>query len=247
MREKVIAIVPAAGAGKRFGANKAFYLLFDVPLIIWSLRVLEEVDLIEEIIPVLKERDMQKGAELFERFNLLKIKKIAPGGKERQDSIYNALRLIREEKSLILIHDGARPLIDGDLIRKTIKSLGSFDGVVTGVPVKDTIKEVKASNEAFTVIRTLNRENLWAIQTPQVFRFGVLMKAYEEAMDKDFYSTDDSALVERLGCSVKVIMGSYNNIKVTTPEDIAIIEGLKRINQPKNGFRNDKKRENPLC
>lgn len=229
MKEKVVAIVPAAGAGKRFGSNKAFHPLHGLPLIIWSLRVLETVNLIGEIIPVLKESDMQEGAELFERFNLSKIKRIAPGGKERQDSVYNALRLVKDEKSLILIHDGARPLIDDNLIIKTIRCIGDYDGTITGVPVKDTIKEVRPSGGDNIVIRTPNRETLWAIQTPQVFRYEILMKAYEEAMNKRFYSTDDAALVESIGGRIKVIMGRYDNIKVTTPEDIAIIEGLKMM------------------
>lgn len=229
MKEKVIAIVPAAGAGKRFGFNKTFYSLIDVPLIIWPLRVLEAVDQIEEIIPVLKESDMEEGVELFERFNLSKIKRVAPGGKERQDSVYNALKLIKDKKSLVLIHDGARPLIDRDLITDTIRSLRDYDGAITGVPVKDTIKEVRPSGEDYIVIRTLNRETLWAIQTPQVFRYEILMKAYEEAVNKGFYSTDDAALVERIGGRIKVIMGRYDNIKVTTPEDVAVIEGLKRM------------------
>ncbi|MFN3395227.1 MAG: 2-C-methyl-D-erythritol 4-phosphate cytidylyltransferase [Thermodesulfovibrionales bacterium] len=229
MREKVIAIVPAAGAGKRFGSNKPFHLLLDVPLIIWPLRVLNGVEQIEEIIPVLKESDMEKGVELFERFNLSKIKRIAPGGKERQDSVYNALRLIKDKKSLILIHDGARPLIDDNLIIETIRGLGDYDGIITGVPVKDTIKEVRPSGGDNIVIRTPNRETLWAIQTPQVFRYEILMKAYEEAMNKRFYSTDDAALVESISGRIKVIMGRYDNIKVTTPEDIAVIEGFKRM------------------
>lgn len=229
MRERIIAIVPSAGAGMRFGANKPFYLLFDKPLVIWSLEVLEEVDLIEEIIPVLKESDMEEGLRLFESFNLSKIKKIAPGGRERQDSVYNALKLIRDKRSLILIHDGARPLIDRDLVTETIKALDGYDGVITGIPVKDTIKEVGSSGEDSIVIRTPDRKNLWAIQTPQLFRYGTLLKAYEEAMIKRFYSTDDSALVERLGGRVRVIMGRYNNIKVTTPEDIAVIEVLSRL------------------
>lgn len=229
MKEKVIAIIPAAGAGKRFGSNKPFYPLFGLPLIIWPLRVLESVNLVAEIIPVLKESDMEEGAELFERFNLSKIKRIAPGGKERQDSVYNALKLIKDKKSLILIHDGARPLIDDNLIIETIRCLGDYDGIITGVPVKDTIKEVRLSEGDHIVTRTPKRETLWAIQTPQVFRYGILMKAYDDAMDKRFYSTDDSALVERIGGQIRVIMGRYENIKVTTPEDIAIIEGFKRV------------------
>ncbi len=228
MREKVVAIVPAAGEGRRFGANKSFYPLLNEPLLIWPIKVLERVEMIDQIIPVIKEADMEKGAELFERYNITKIKMIAPGGKERQDSVFNALRLIKDRRSLILVHDGARPLIDASLIRDTIKALGDYDGVITGIPVKDTIKEIGSSEGERVVIKTPDRSRLWAIQTPQVFLYETLLKAYEKAMTERFYSTDDSALVERLGGRVKVIMGSYDNIKVTTKEDILFIEGLKR-------------------
>jgi len=125
-----------------------------------------------------------------------------------------------------MIHDGVRPLIDADLIRETIKGLGRYDGVITGIPVKDTIKEVGQSGKDNIVLRTPNRQGLWAIQTPQVFRLETLLKAYEDAMARGFYSTDDSALVERIGGRVKVIMGRYDNIKVTTPEDIGMVMGL---------------------
>lgn len=236
MKERTIAIVPAAGEGKRFGSNKTFYPLFDIPLIIWPLRVLEAVDLIVEIIPVLSESDMEKGVEIFEGFGLKKVKRIAPGGRERQDSVYNALRLIKDKRAVVLIHDGARPLINTDLVRETIRGLGEYDGVIPGVPVKDTIKEVRSSGGHNTVIRTPNREDLWAIQTPQVFRYETLMEAYEEAMGNGFYTTDDSALVERIGGKIRVIMGRYDNIKVTTPEDIIVIEGLKRRDRESRDF-----------
>ena len=151
---KVIAIVPAAGMGKRFGpgTKKPFQDLSGKPLIVWSLEALESVHEIEEIIPVLMKEDMEYGQRVFEDYRLRKVKKIAPGGKERQDSVYNGLRLIDDKKSIVLIHDGVRPLIEKELIEKAVMELQTshetsvkegegFDGVVLGVPVKDTIKE----------------------------------------------------------------------------------------------------------
>ena len=222
MREKVIAIVPGAGLGKRFGpdTNKPFHVLLGKPLIVWTLEVFESIGEVHEVIPVLKAPDMEAAIELFEQYGLSKIRRIAPGGRERQDSVYNALKLIKDSADLVLIHDGARPLIDSEIVRNVLQNISGFDGVVVGVPVKDTIKEV-ADN---IVKRTLKRETLWAIQTPQVFIQRTLVKAYHAAMEEKFYSTDDAALLERSGGKVKIIMGSYSNIKVTTPEDIPLAE-----------------------
>ena len=224
MKEKVIAIVPGAGLGKRFGpdTNKPFHALAGKPLIVWTLEVFESMDEVHEVIPVLKESDMETGIEMLERYGLSKVKRIAPGGKERQDSVYNALKLIKDSDDLVLIHDGARPLIDSGIVRTALHNIPGFDGVVVGVPVKDTIKEVAES----VVKRTLKRDTLWAVQTPQVFIQKTLVKAYHAAMEEKFYSTDDAALLERSGGKVKIVMGSYSNIKVTTPEDILLAEYL---------------------
>jgi 2-C-methyl-D-erythritol 4-phosphate cytidylyltransferase len=231
--EKVIAIVPAAGIGKRFGSgtNKSFQNLCAKPVIIWSLQVIESIDGVAEIIPVLKKEDMAHGKEAIDNFGLSKIKRIAPGGKERQDSVYNGLKLIEDKNCVVLIHDGARPLIEKDLIENAIgntRGFKDFDGIVFGVPVKDTIKEIFRSKtemkEEIIVKKTLNRNALWAIQTPQFFSYKTIIKAYENAMKEDFYATDDAALLERYGGKIKVIMGSYKNIKITTPEDLEIAE-----------------------
>jgi 2-C-methyl-D-erythritol 4-phosphate cytidylyltransferase len=224
MKDTMIAIVPAAGFGTRFGAgtNKPFHPLLGKPLIVWSLELLETIDEVKEVIPVLKEQDMDRGIEVFERYGLSKIRRIAPGGKERQDSVYHGLSLLKGKADKVLIHDGARPIIDGGTVRMTMKSFTGFDGVVVGVPVKDTIKEVQDD----IVKRTLRRDTIWAIQTPQLFLYSTLMKAYEKAFEEGFYSTDDSALVERNGGKVRVVMGSYANIKVTTPEDVPMAELL---------------------
>lgn len=240
---KVIAIVPAAGFGRRFGSgiNKPFRSLCGKPLVIWSLETLEAVINVKDIIPVLKTEDVEYGKKIFKEYGISKVKMIAPGGNERQDSVYNGLKLIEDKNCIVLIHDGARPLIEKDLIEKAIKELviltseaqgGRFkrgngrskrcDGVIFGVPLKDTIK--KAENGMVT--ETLKRDTLWAIQTPQIFPYKTIFSAYEKAREEGFYSTDDAALVERYGGKLKVVIGSYKNIKITTPEDIVIAEFL---------------------
>jgi len=226
MKESIVAIVPAAGLGKRFspGANKPFHALLGKPLIVWALEILDALREIREIIPVLKESDLQTGVETFERYHLSKVRRIAPGGKERQDSVYNGLKLVKGRADTVLIHDGARPLVDGAMVRAALSALPGFDGVIAGVPVKDTIKEVHGG----VVKTTLKRKMLWAIQTPQLFLYDSLMKAYDSAGAEAFYATDDAALLERIGGKVRVIMGSYSNIKVTTPEDIPLAEHLLR-------------------
>jgi 2-C-methyl-D-erythritol 4-phosphate cytidylyltransferase len=227
-RDRVVAIVPAAGLGKRFGEekNKPFHPLMEKPLIIWTLETLQNVEEIAEIIPVLKEDDLIVCGDLVEKYNITKVKRIVPGGQERQDSVYNAIKILDDKTSVVLIHDGVRPLIDVDLIKKAIIGLKDYDGIVVGVPVKDTIKEVRIDEEDIIVEKTLNRNALWAIQTPQVFPFDKIRDAYGKAIADKYYATDDAALVERYGGKVKVIMGSYRNIKITTPEDIDIAEAL---------------------
>lgn len=234
MGAKVIAVVPAAGVGRRFGpgGNKPFHMLLDRPLVVWTLMTLQALKEISEVIPVFKESDMEQGVEMVESYGLSKVKSIAPGGTERQDSVYSGLKLVKNEQSTVLIHDGARALVQKALIRETIKGLKGCDGVIAAVPVKDTIKEI---DKRAGVRKTLRRGSLWAVQTPQVFPYRTIMDAYERAMEEGFYSTDDAALLERQGGRVKVVMGSYENIKITTPEDLDIAEVfLKRTG---NGSR----------
>jgi 2-C-methyl-D-erythritol 4-phosphate cytidylyltransferase len=232
---KVIAIVPAAGLGKRFGqgTNKSFQVLGGRPLIIWSLKALQAVEEICEIIPVLKSEDMEIVQRLLEEEDFPKIKRIAAGGKERQDSVYNGLKYMEDKNCIVLIHDGVRPLIRTHLVEELIKQMydairnkEECDGIIPGVPVKDTIKETE---DGF-VSKTLKRGSLWAVQTPQVFPYKKILRAYEKAAREGYYATDDAALIERYGGTVKVIMGSYTNIKITTPEDLYIAEALLKMN-----------------
>ncbi|MBI5740418.1 MAG: 2-C-methyl-D-erythritol 4-phosphate cytidylyltransferase [Nitrospirae bacterium] len=229
MEKKIIAVVPSAGLGKRFNASfkKTFADLEGIPLLIHTLKGLSSEELITEIVPVLGKDDVGLGYQMVENFGLEKIERIAPGGKERQDSIYNALNLLKENgtspDSIILIHDGVRPFIPEGLIKNLITEVQTSDGVIPGLPVKETLKEVSADG---MIVSTVNREKLWSIQTPQAFTFGVIRKAYDAAYAEGHYATDDAALVERTGGRVKIIPGSPYNIKVTTPEDLEMVEWI---------------------
>ncbi len=227
MKTGVVAIVPAAGLGRRFGEdrNKPFETLGNRPVLVWALETFERMPEISEIIPVLKERDIDKGRELFRKFGLSKVRRIAPGGKERQDSIYNGLHFISDTTAVVLVHDGVRPFVEPETVKRALRALDGCDGVVVGVQPKDTIKEVDGDR----VARTLRRDALIAVQTPQIFRYGVLLSAYDRAMRESYAATDDAALVEWNGGHVRVVRGEYTNIKVTTPEDIMIAEALLQM------------------
>jgi len=231
VQHKVVAIVPAAGLGRRFGEdrNKPFETLGGKPVILWALEVLEKMAEVREIIPVLKEADIQTGMELFGQYGITKVRRVAPGGRERQDSVFNALHFIREKTSLVLIHDGVRPLLEARMARRALKALNGCDGVVIGLPPKDTIKEVADG----MVQQTLKRDALIAVQTPQVFHYQPLLDAYDRAMKEAFYATDDSSLVEWNGGRIRVVPGCHTNIKVTTPEDLIVAEAFLRM--PREG------------
>jgi len=232
MPQKIIALVPAAGSGARFGpgASKAFAPLLDTPVLIWTLKALAASEEVAEIIPILKEPEMPECLGLIEKHGVSKVKKIAPGGAERHDSVFNGLKQIEDEDVKVLIHDGVRPLIDTSLVRDVIKGLEGYDGCVCALFPKDTIKELGSDG---TISSTPPRERLVAVQTPQAFGYKTIMEAYERARAKGFSSTDDAALVERAGGSVNVVEGSYRNIKITTPEDLEIAELLLRKKQEK--------------
>lgn len=236
MDTKIIAIVPSAGIGKRFdpSRSKTFVSINGVPLLICTLKRLHSEDSIAEIIPVIRQDDTDRFNGMVKEYHLDKIKRVAPGGPERQDSIYNALRLIEDDgmdlygNSYVLIHDGVRPYIPGGTIDKLMDEIQDVDGVIPGIPVKDTIKEIDGGG---IVVSTLNREKVRAVQTPQFFSFRAVKKAYDKAYENGFYATDDAALVERIGGRVRIIAGSPFNIKVTTPEDLKIVEYLLRKEQ----------------
>jgi 2-C-methyl-D-erythritol 4-phosphate cytidylyltransferase len=217
-----VAVVPAAGLGKRLGENKPFAEILGKPLLRWTVEALEASPGVARICLVLKEEDMARGKDLLG--DIPKLGGVINGGPERQDSVMNALRQLREtldDKDIVLVHDGARPLVTDDIIYRCITGLVGYHGCIAAVPPKDTVKETDGGD---VVACTLRRDSLMLVQTPQAFPFSTLLAAYTAAKSEGFTATDDSAVVEWAGGRVRVVMGSYENIKVTTPEDLEAAE-----------------------
>lgn len=220
---KYLYIVAAAGNGTRMGLStpKQFLEFQGEPIFIKTLKVIENSSLVTDIIVVTGEEHIELVKEFCKSFGITKLKNVVAGGKERQNSIYNVLEIIKNpEDYIIAVQDGVRPFIKEKFIEEAYEFLTiekNIDGVVVGVSVKDTVKIVDRNKN---VVDTPERKTLYLAQTPQVFRGEILKKAYENAKIKDFLGTDDSSLVERIGGKVEMIEGSYDNIKITTIEDL---------------------------
>ncbi len=225
---KVTVLIPAAGMGKRMGKSvaKQFLPLGDRPMLAHTLLAFQRASEIDEIIPILSKEDMESCLrEVIEQFHLTKVKTLVVGGKERQDSVYNGIQKLEEDAGVVLVHDGVRPFVTQEMITETVDLAKKGECVAVGVPLKDTVKEVGADG---IVKATLDRSRLWAIQTPQAFPVKILKRVYAEVYKHGFYGTDDATLVERSGTKVRVIMGSYDNIKITTPEDLLLAEEIMK-------------------
>ncbi len=223
---KITALIPAAGMGRRMGQKvaKQFLPLGDRPMLAHTLLALQRASEIDEIIPILSKEDMELCLrDIIELYHITKVRTLVVGGKERQDSVMNGLEKIDRDASVVLVHDGVRPFVTPEMIREIVELARKGASVVVGVPLKDTIKEV---DDKGLVRNTLERSRLWAIQTPQTFPLKVLRHAYEESYKHRIFGTDDAMLVERAGNNVRVIMGSYENIKITTPEDLILAEEI---------------------
>ena len=222
----VSAIIAAAGMSNRMRSriNKQFIFIDNKPVLAHTLEKFEKCKYIDEIIVVAREEEIEYcKREIVRRYNIKKNVKVVKGGKERQDSVYNGLLALNGNASIVLIHDGARPFVKIENIVDGIEGVVKYGSCVIGVPVKDTIKIVDGEKG---VSNTPDRSTIWAAQTPQCFSYDTIMKAYKSAREDGFVGTDDSMLVERMGCKVKMIMGSYENIKITTPEDIVVAESI---------------------
>lgn len=222
----VSVIIAAAGMSNRMrsSVNKQFISIDNKPILTHTLEKFEKCRYVDEIIVVAKEDEVDYcKRKIIRRFNFKKVSKVVKGGRERQDSVYNGLLALNENCNIVLIHDGARPFIKLKNIEESVEETANFGACVVGVPVKDTIKIIQKDK---SVLNTPDRNQIWAAQTPQSFRYDIIMKAYRSAIYDGFIGTDDSMLVERLGIDVKMILGSYENIKITTPEDLIIAESL---------------------
>lgn len=218
--EKVGAVITAAGASQRMGGiDKMFALLGGKPLLARVIDVFQRCDAIDQIVLVLSQPNLERGQKLVSEHKWSKVSDICSGGQRRQDSVRNGLSHLKN-CHWVVIHDGARPLVSEDLIERGLDAAAATGAAIAAVPVTDTIK---LAGENQLVQKTPERKNLWAVQTPQVFRFAIIDEAYHHAQND---VTDDAMLVEHLGYKVKLYMGSYDNIKVTTPTDLALAEIL---------------------
>lgn len=224
---KVIALIPAAGMGKRMGAdiNKQYLSLCGMPIVARTIAIFDQAPFVDDIYVITPAAEIPYCREhVVERYSFAKVRAIVPGGKERQHSVLNGLRAVEDaaDDDVVLIHDGVRPFVTQHILERSVDVARQFDGALTAVPAKDTVKIVTNG----IVTATPPRETIWQAQTPQSFRYGVIRAAHEIAEAEDFLGTDDASLVERLGREVHIVPGDYCNIKITTPEDLVLAEAF---------------------
>ncbi len=230
---KTTAIVLAAGSGSRMKSDvkKQYMSICGKPLLLYSLEAFEK-SFVDEIVLVLPEEDIAMiTEEILKPADLKKIRAVVPGGSTRYHSVRLGLRAASEDTEAVFIHDGARPFIDDEILSRALEGVNNYGACVVGMPVKDTIKI--ADEDGFSGT-TPDRNKTWMIQTPQVFLFKEIRDLYEELavreeelLEKGLNITDDAMVMETLGNrKVKLVYGSYDNIKITTPEDIGIAEAI---------------------
>lgn len=221
--KRTAAVIVAAGSGSRMQSNqnKQFLMLGGAPVLAHTLSAFNEADSIDEIIVVTRECDILLVRDLIEEFKISKVSSIVPGGATRQQSVFCGLKATSEGTAIAAIHDGARPFITPQHINDAVSLAKECGAVTLGVRVKDTIK---AADENNIITATPDRSSLWQIQTPQVFDYNTVLKAHSETVEQN--ASDDCALLEAMGVKVTILEGSYNNIKITTREDIAFGEAI---------------------
>lgn len=221
-KQKYAAIVLAAGSGKRMNSqvHKQYLIIQDRPVLYYSLKAFEDSAVDEIVLVVGKGEEEFCRKEIVDKYGISKVKAIVEGGKERYHSVFEGLKQT-SDADYVLIHDGARPFVNQDIIRRCMQEVQKYQACVVGMPVKDTIK---IADEGGYAKQTPDRKNVWMIQTPQTFSYALIYEAYEEMLKtEDAAITDDAMVLERTkGKKSKLIEGSYRNIKITTPEDLLI-------------------------
>lgn len=232
--KRCTAIVLAAGSGRRMESDipKQFMALGNKPLICYSLQTIEQSEIIDDCILVTGKEDIPYAeSEIIKKFGFHKVKNIIAGGSERYESVFRGLQAMGSRDGYTFIHDGARPFLTEEILRRTYEAVEKYDACVAAMPVKDTVKIADAEEFA---VQTPNRSLVWAVQTPQVFAAELICRAYEmlferlkELKGKSISVTDDAMVVESmLGIRVKLVRASYENIKITTPEDMKTALGF---------------------
>lgn len=216
------AVVPAAGRSTRMGEDKLFLPLGEVPVLLRTLWALEQCDGITEIVVVTRKDMIVPVGQLCRDAGMIKVHKVVVGGESRTESVLAGIREAEPGAELIAVHDAARPLLTQELLEEVLKKAAQYGAAAPAVPVKDTIKRAVDG----VVESTPDRSELYAVQTPQVFEHGLLLGALEKALAEGAELTDDCSAVERLGMPVRLTTGSYENIKLTTPEDLAVAESI---------------------
>ena len=220
----VCAIIPAGGQGTRMGGTvpKQFQALNGKPILHYTLRALQESDLISSLVLVVPEKELVNArADWLNRPPV--VKQVVVGGEKRQDSVFNGYQVLPKNTDIVLVHDGVRPFLSKEMIQETLEVADKFGAAITAIPVNDTLKQV---NNSGTVLRTVEREGLWRVQTPQAFRFDLLGEAFLKAQADSFYGTDEGSLIEYLGQEVRIVDGSEWNLKITRPEDLLLGESI---------------------
>jgi len=223
---KIVALIAAAGKGKRMNAeiSKPYIPIFRKPILAYTIDKFERCKLIDKIYLIInKEKKDLCYNNIILKYNFSKVQELISGGDSRQDSVYNGLKALELNTDIVVIHDGARPLVEETLIQDSIKTAQKYGSVVAAIPIKDTVKKCRKD---FFISRTLKREEIWRAQTPQTFKYDIIISAYHQAYEENFKATDDAAVVEKYGHKVKIIIGSEENIKITTPFDIIMVENF---------------------
>mgnify|MGYP002399866190 CR=1 FL=1 len=203
---------------------KQFLPLAGVPVLVRTLLALQRSPVIDEIFLAVPAEDVPavRGG-MVEQYGLVKVTAVLAGGGERQESVGNALRRVRDDHEIVLVHDAVRPFVPPDLIGRVVTAAREHGAAAAGIPVRDTVKRVGGDR---VVVTTVEREGLWLAQTPQAFSRRIILAAYERAIRDGCVATDDASLVERMGGAVRIVTGSLDNIKITTPEDLAAAESI---------------------
>lgn len=227
------AIIMAAGKGKRMqtAVSKQFLPVCGKEILAWTVDVFDKSPLVDKILLVASADGKEDVQNLWNSYGWKKVAAVLEGGKERQNSVANGLAAVEKDTDIVLIHDGVRPFVTEEMIADSIDAAKEYGGAVIGVPAKDTIKVCSADGMA---VETPDRSTLWQIQTPQTFQRSLIVDAYEKADRDGFLGTDDASVAEFAGHQVKVVMGSYRNIKITTKEDMVIAEAFLKEEERKN-------------
>jgi len=218
----VCAVVPAGGTGTRMGGivPKQFLELDGKPILYYTLKTLQDCGIISELILVVPEKEYDNACiDWLGKPEI--VTKVVVGGEKRQDSVYNGFCELSPQTEIVLVHDGVRPFLSHQMIKESVDAAREYGAAITAIPVNDTIKRVDDSG---LVSQTVDRDGLWRVQTPQVFRYELLQEAFKKANSEKFYGTDEGTLIEHLGKPIKVIEGSEQNIKITRPEDLRLSE-----------------------